>query len=141
MKKKGWKSVIDNGNNGSPNQAETLGKVEISPEVIEVIAAIAASNVEGVAAMRGNFATGVAERFGRKSHRKGVRVDLAEHGIVLDIYVIIEYGFSIPAVGQEIQRHIRQELQNMTALDVDEINIHVVGIQFEQEDSFISDEY
>lgn len=141
MKKKGWNSVVDNGSIRSSSQTEALGKVEISPEVIEVIAAIAASNVEGVAAMRGNFATGVAERFGRKSHRKGVRVDLAEHGIVLEVYVIIEYGYSIPSVGQEIQRNIRQELQNMTALDVDEINIHVVGIQFEQEASFISDEY
>lgn len=123
------------------NQTDALGKVEISPEVIEVIAAIAASDVEGVAAMRGNFATGVAERLGRKSHRKGVKVDLTEHGIVLDVYVIVEYGFSIPAVGQEIQMNIRQELQNMTALDVNEINIHVVGIQFEQKDNFIGDEY
>lgn len=120
---------------------DALGKVEISPEVIEVIAAIAASDVEGVAEMRGNFATGVAERFGRKSHRKGVKVDLADHGIVLDVYVVVEYGYSIPAVGQGIQTSIRQELQNMTALDVNEINIHVVGIQFEQKESFISEEY
>lgn len=43
-----------------------LGKVEIAPEVIEVIAGIAASEVEGVAEMRGNFATGVVERFGKR---------------------------------------------------------------------------
>lgn len=122
-------------------ETDALGKVEISPEVIEVIAAIAASDVEGVAAMRGNFATGVAERFGRKSHRKGVKVDLTEHGIILDVYVVVEYGYSIPTVGQEIQSNIRQELQNMTALDVNEINIHVVGIQFEQKDNFMSEDY
>lgn len=122
-------------------ESDALGKVEISPEVLEVIAAIAASEVEGVASMRGNFATGVAEKFGRKSHRKGVKVDLTEHGIILDVYVVVEYGYSIPAVGQDIQSNIRQELQNMTALDVNEINIHVVGIQFEQKERFISDEY
>lgn len=121
------------------SQTDELGKVEISPEVIEVIAAIAASDVEGVSAMRGNFATGVAEKLGRKSHRKGVKVDLTDHGIILDVFVVIEYGFSIPSVGQEIQTSIRQELQNMTALDVKEINIHVVGIHFEQKDNLISD--
>lgn len=119
------------------HETEALGKVEISPEVIEVIAAIAASDVEGVAAMRGNFAAGVAEKLGRKSHRKGVKVELTDDGIILDVYVIVEYGYSIPAVGQNIQQQIRQELQNMTALDVNEINIHVVGIQFDQ----TNDEY
>lgn len=59
---------------------ESLGTVEIAPEVIEVITGIAASEVEGVSEMRGNFATGVVERFGKKSHGKGVKVDLTEKG-------------------------------------------------------------
>lgn len=115
--------------------AGDLGKIEISPEVIEVIAAIAASEVEGVAAMRGNLVAGVAEKLGKKSHRKGVKVDLTDDGIVLDVYVIVEYGYSIPSIGQEIQKNIRQELHNMTALDVNEINVHIVGISFEQKES------
>mgnify|MGYP003418879868 CR=1 FL=1 len=44
----------------------SLGKVEIAPEVIEVIAGIAASEVEGIAQMRGNFAAGVVEKLGKK---------------------------------------------------------------------------
>lgn len=48
-----------------------LGKVEIAPEVIEVIASIAASEVEGVAQMRSNFATGVVEKFGKRCTTKG----------------------------------------------------------------------
>jgi uncharacterized alkaline shock family protein YloU len=59
-----------------------LGKVEIAPEVIEVIAGIAASEVDGVAEMRGNFATGVVERFGKVNHGKGVKVDLSDDGII-----------------------------------------------------------
>ncbi|WP_170007617.1 Asp23/Gls24 family envelope stress response protein [Bacillus fonticola] len=109
----------------------SLGKVEIAPEVIEVIAGIAASEVEGVSQMRGNFASGVAERLGKKNHGKGIKVDLAEEGIVVDVYCFINFGVSIPNVAQQIQDNIRQALINMTALDVDEVNIHVVGIQFE----------
>jgi uncharacterized alkaline shock family protein YloU len=107
------------------------GKVEIAPEVIEVIAGIAASEVEGVAGMRGNFATGVVERLGKKNHGKGVKVELTESGITVDVYCLMKFGVSIPSVAQKIQDNIRQALLNMTALDAEEVNIHVVGVQFE----------
>jgi uncharacterized alkaline shock family protein YloU len=109
----------------------SLGKVEIAPEVIEIIAGIAASEVEGVAQMRGNFASGVVERFGKKIHGKGVKVELLEEGIRVDVYCVMKFGVSIPTVAQGIQDNIRQALINMTALETEEINIHVVGIQFE----------
>lgn len=107
------------------------GKIEIAPEVIEVIAGIAASEVDGVAGMRGNFATGVVERLGKKNHGKGVKVELTESGIKVDVYCLMKFGVSIPTVAGKIQDNIRQALLNMTALDAEEINIHVVGIQFE----------
>ncbi|MDQ0175136.1 Asp23/Gls24 family envelope stress response protein [Bacillus chungangensis] len=109
----------------------SLGKIEIAPEVIEVIAGIAASEVEGVAQMRGNFATGVVERLGKKNHGKGVKVDLTEGGIILDIYCLMIFGVSIPHVAKKMQDNIRQALLNMTALEVEEVNIHIVGVQFE----------
>lgn len=110
-----------------------MGKVEIAPEVIEVIAGIAASEVEGVAQMRGNFATGVVERLGKKNHGKGVKVELTEEGIKVDVYCLMRFGVSIPSVAQKIQDNIRQALLNMTALDAQEVNIHVVGIMFENQ--------
>ncbi|MBT2687041.1 Asp23/Gls24 family envelope stress response protein [Bacillus sp. ISL-47] len=115
------------------NENSGLGKVEIAPEVIEVIAGIAASEVEGVAQMRGNFATGVVERLGKKNHGKGVKVELTEEGIKVDVYCLMKFGVSIPSVAQKIQDNIRQALLNMTALDVQEVNIHVVGIMFENQ--------
>lgn len=108
-----------------------LGKVEIAPDVIEVIAGIAASEVEGVAHMRGNFASGVVEKLGKKNHGKGVKVDLGEDGIKVDLYCVMKFGISIPKVAQEVQDNIREALLNMTALEAKEVNIHVVGIQFD----------
>lgn len=115
---------MNQGNDGN-------GKVEIAPEVIEVIAGIAASEVDGVAGMRGNFATGVVERLGKKNHGKGVKVDISETGIKIEVYCMMKYGVSIPSVAQKIQDNIRQTLLNMTALEPEEVNIHIVGIQFE----------
>ena len=113
--------------------SSNLGKVEIAPEVIEVIAGLAASEVDGVAEMRGNFAAGVVERLGKKNHGKGVKVDLQEEGIIIDVYCVMNFGVSIPDVASQIQKNIRETLYNMTALELMEINIHVVGVQFEQQ--------
>ncbi|MED1561481.1 hypothetical protein AJ85_03625 [Alkalihalobacillus alcalophilus ATCC 27647 = CGMCC 1.3604] len=120
-------------------QKSELGKVEISPEVIEVIAGIAASEVEGVANMRGNFASGVAEKLGRKNHGKGVRVDLNDDGILVDVSVVIMYGVSVPEVAKLIQTNIQQALQTMTAIQLNAINVHVVGIQFETTEAVVEE--
>lgn len=108
-----------------------LGKVEISPEVIEVIASLAATEVEGVSA-RGNFASGVVERLGRKTVGKGVKVELTEDGINIDVYVTMSFGVSIPDTAEKIQVSIRQTLNTMTALEPNRIDVHVVGVQFEE---------
>lgn len=118
-------------NNALEMVQDELGKIEIAPEVIEVIAGIAASEIEGVATMRGNFAAGVAERFGRKNHGKGIRVDLSDNQIKIDVYCVLNYGVSIPKVAQKIQDNIRQALLNMTGLETDEVNIHIVNVNFE----------
>ncbi|MCU9594091.1 Asp23/Gls24 family envelope stress response protein [Caldibacillus thermolactis] len=119
---------------------DELGKIEIAPEVIEVIAGIAASEIEGVATMRGNFAAGVAERFGRKNHGKGIRVDLSENQIKIDVYCVLNYGVSIPKVAQQIQDNIRQALLNMTGLETDEVNVHIVNVNFETQEDHDNDE-
>lgn len=108
-----------------------LGTIEISPEVIEVIAGLAASEVDGVHSLRGSFATDVAERFGRKNHGKGVKVDLGSEGegTTIDIFVTLRYGVSIPEVAKNIQANIHQAIQTMIAIPLEAINIHIVGVQ------------
>lgn len=110
-----------------------LGKVEIAPDVIEVITGLAASEVEGISTMRGSFATDMVERFGKKSHSKGVKVELSNDGVLIDLYVVLNFGVSIPKTAQNIQTNVRQTLKNMTALEVSEINVHVVGIEMDPE--------
>ncbi|WP_188206125.1 Asp23/Gls24 family envelope stress response protein [Alkalibacillus aidingensis] len=111
----------------------SLGRVEIAPEVIEVITGIAVNEVTGVANMRGNIASNVTERLGKKKqHGKGVKVELTDDGIEIDVYTVLDYGVSIPKVAEKIQDNIRTTLKNMTALEIIEINVHVVGIQIEE---------
>ena len=116
----------------TPVGKEELGKIEVAPEVIEVIAGIAATEVEGIASTRGNFASGVVERFGKKVHSKGIKSAMSDEGhIVIDVFCTVKYGMSIPKVAKDVQSSIRQAIQNMTTIVTSEVNVHITGIQFE----------
>ena len=116
----------------TPEGKEELGQIEVVPEVIEVIAGIAVTEVEGVAGTRGNFAAGVVERFGKKVHSKGVKSAMSEDGkIIIDVFCSVKYGYAIPKVAKDIQVGIRQAILNMTAIETSEVNVHITGVQFD----------
>lgn len=73
-----------------------LGEVRIAPEVIEVIIGIAASQVEGVCSMRGSLANSLTELIGRKNRGRGVKLGNTEDGLLVDVYVFLNYGVSVP---------------------------------------------
>lgn len=116
----------------TPQGKEELGKIELAPEVIEVIAGIAVTEVEGVAATRGTIASGVAERFGKKVHSKGVKSSFSEDGaIIIDVYCSVKFGHSIPKVAKSVQSQIRQSIFDMTSIETSEVNVHITGVQFD----------
>ena len=116
----------------TPQGKEALGKIEVAPEVIEVIAGIATNEVEGVSGTRGSFASGVVEKFGKKVHGKGIKTEWTEDGLIVDVYCFVQYGASVAHVAREVQRQIRESIENMTELQTKEVNVHVTGVQFDQ---------
>ena len=102
-----------------------LGEVRIAPEVIEVIIGIAASQVEGVCSMRGSLANSLTELIGRKNRGRGVKLGNTEDGLLVDVYVFLNYGVSVPKVACEIQDKVRQQVLFMTGLEIAEVDVHV----------------
>ena len=121
---------------------EATGNVKISDEVIATITHVAVSEIKGVSGMSGSFAGDIAQMLGKKNMTKGVKVDLKENSVTLDLNVIIEYGVKIPEVAWEIQEAVKKAIESMTGLDVEKVNIHVVGIDIPkiEEKSTDSDE-
>lgn len=114
-----------------PAKDEPLGRVQLAPEVLEVIIGIATNEVEGVAHTRGNFASGVIEKFGRTQHGKGVKTSWNEKGLVVDIYCVVQNGVPVQKVALEAQQQVRNAIFNMTSIETSEINIHITGIETE----------
>ena len=110
--------------------------VEISEEVVAVIAGIAVSDVQGVAGMAKGFAGGLTEALsGKKNMAKGIKVEVGEKETKIDVNIIVEYGSRIPDVAFEIQSRVKKSVKEMTGLEVVSVNVHVQGVQTPQERS------
>ncbi len=112
----------------------SLGSIRIADEVVSIIAGLAATEVEGIAGMSGGIAGGIAEMLGRKNFAKGVKVEVGEKEAAIDLYIIVKYGVRIPDVALAAQENVKQAIENMTGLSVVEVNIHVQGVGFPDEE-------
>lgn len=111
-----------------------LGDIRIANEVVGVIAGLAATDVSGVAGMSGGIAGGIAEMLGRKNLAKGVKVEVGEEQAAVDIFVVVEYGVRIPDIAWQIQESVKRAIEEMTGLDVVEVNVHVQGVHIPVEE-------
>ena len=103
--------------------------IQISNDVVAVIAGVAVSEVPGVAGMAGGFAGGITEVFsGKKNLAKGIKVEVTETQAKIDVNIIVEYGSRIPDVAFEIQNRVKKAVESMTGLKVEEVNVHVQGV-------------
>ncbi|MFW6007504.1 MAG: Asp23/Gls24 family envelope stress response protein [Halanaerobiales bacterium] len=110
------------------------GTIQIADEVVSIIAGLAATEVEGVAGMSSGIAGGIAELLGKKNLSKGVKVEVGDSEAVVDLFVVVDYSISIPDVSWRIQDNVKEAIESMTGLHVVEINVHVQGVHFAEEE-------
>lgn len=117
--------------NENPN-----GTVSFATEVVATIAGLAATEVDGVASMVSPASSGLADMFSRKNNRnltKGVRIDLEDNRVSVDITITVDYGSPVPDVARNIQENVKKAIETMSGLDVRKVDVHVTGISFERE--------
>lgn len=112
---------------------EEIGSVKIADDVVAMIAALAATEVEGVAAMSGNMTNEFLSRVGVKNAAKGTRVEVLQKKVKVDLAITIEYCFNIPATCQRVQTKVKNAVENMTGLEVTDVNIRIAGINVSKE--------
>jgi uncharacterized alkaline shock family protein YloU len=106
-----------------------LGMIRIHKNVVASIASLAATEIEGVKRIGGDFKSGLMEIMGRKqSFSIKVEIDKNDE-IKVDIPVVIKYGFNLPEVANKVQENVRQALEKMTNLAIKDININVQAIE------------
>ena len=117
------------------------GTVSFATEVVATIAGLAATEVEGVASMSSQ-SSGFADMFSRKNSRnftKGVRIDLDDNKVTVDITIVVEYGSPVPDVARSIQENVKKAIETMSGLDVHAVDVHVAGVSFEREQKAVAE--
>ena len=99
------------------SRSDELGNIHISEEVLAVIAAAAALEVEGVGGLAANLGTDLAELLGKKNLSRGIRLQVEEENVTVEVAILVKYGYTIPDVG----------------LTVAAVNVSVGGVVFEKE--------
>lgn len=116
----------------SQTQDSQDSKVRISDEVVAAIASVAASQVQGVAAMSGNLVGDIGNVImGKKGGGRGVRVSSGDEEVTLDLYLNVKYGARIPEVAYKVQESVKKSVEGMTDLKVLQVNIHIQGISYD----------
>ena len=113
---------------------ESLGEVKIADEVVAIIAALAATEVEGVASMAGNITNEVIGKLGIKNLSKGVKVDVLEGVVTVSLALNLKYNYNIMDVTGKVQEKVKNAVENMTGLEVADVNIKVAGVEMEKQD-------
>ena len=124
----------DERNTYSIQSDASLGEVKIADEVVAIIAALAATEVDGVASMAGNITNELISRLGMKNLSKGVKVDVLEGVVTVSLSLNLKYGYSIKEITTKVQEKVKAAIENMTGLEVADVNIRVAGVEVPEED-------
>ena len=108
-----------------------IGEVKIADEVVTVIAGLAATEVDGVASMGGNITNELVSKLGVKNLSKGVKVTVLEGVVTVDLTLNIEFGKNILEVSKKVQDKVKSSIENMTGLEVADVNIRIAGVDME----------
>lgn len=114
-------------------KSDTLGDVQVSDDVVAIIAGLAATEVEGVSSMAGNITNEIVSKLGMKNLSKGIQVEVIENEVKVDVAINISFGFSIPEVSEKVQEKVSTTVENMTGLKVAVVNVKIASVDTENQ--------
>ena len=125
LNKKGWTTM-----NTGQKLDNDLGIVNISEEVISIIAGLTAVECYGLVGMASQgIQDGIARLLGRENLNQGIEVHKVEDGIVVELYIIVEYGTKISEVASNVMNRVRYTLEEQAGINVVAVNINVQGVR------------
>jgi uncharacterized alkaline shock family protein YloU len=106
-----------------------LGRIEVSPAAIASIASQAVLNCYGVVGIASRSLVGGLAELLRRDSKRGVEVKLEGDQIIIDLYVVIEYGTRISTVAQNIMSSVKFSVEKALGVSVSQVNVHVQGLR------------
>ena len=117
--------------NLSVNSQKPLGKIDVAPEAIAMVAGIATLECFGVVGMSSrSFQDGIAELLlGKENLTKGIEVRIDSNRVIVDLYVIVEYGTRINEVAHNVIENVKYAIEHQLEVVATKINVIVTGVR------------
>lgn len=109
---------------------KNIGQIQIADDVLAVIAGTAALEVEGVYASHSVNLQEVSSKHAKKNFTRGVRINTEGDSVSVEISIVVRFGSKIHDVSVEVQSRIKNALETMVGMNVREVNVSIVGIEF-----------
>ena len=107
------------------------GKTTIAPDVLLTIAQLTSLEVPGVSRM-GSVPASV-DRFFQRGHGEGVRIDVREDVVNIDLHLILCKDVNIRDVSRQVQHNVARAISEMVGMQVGRVNIHIEDIDYSAE--------
>jgi uncharacterized alkaline shock family protein YloU len=118
-----------------PVKEDPLGMIDISPTAVATIASRAINQCYGVVGMANkNLANGIANLLSRDNQR-GIEVAIKNDSVIIDVYVIVEYGVRIRTVAESVQHTVQFHVEKSLGLPVQAVNVYIQGLRLTKEKS------
>ncbi|MDW7667520.1 MAG: Asp23/Gls24 family envelope stress response protein [Bacillota bacterium] len=116
------------------------GQVHISTEVLSIITSIAAREIEGVQDASSGFVDEISSLFNKKNNTKGIKIEVKENNVYIDISINVEYGYNVHKVAEAVQARVSEKIENMTELNVTSVNVNVANVFIKEEEEVKTEE-
>ncbi len=104
------------------------GTTTIAPGVLVTIARLTALGVPGVAAMA--HVAGGANRLFRRGSGEGVRIEVSDHSVEVDLYLILAQGMNVRDVSRHVQSEVARAIELMVGMQVSRVDVHIEDVDY-----------
>lgn len=119
------------------SEGQANGSIRISDEVIGVIVGIAVSQTPGICCTQN---AGIAEFIGKRKLPKGIRVEVSDDSVSVDVAVAVEYGNRIRTIAEEVQKAVKTAISDMTGMKVGSVDVQVQSVVLPEKEAAENEE-
>ena len=117
---------------GYIRSSDDKGSINICQNVVAVIAASAAVDIDGVHGLYQSAGRELTTVSGKKGISKGVRINIDGDNITVDVYFIANLGYAVNEVGEAVQKAVKSAIEEAVGATVSAVNIHICGVSLKK---------
>ena len=113
---------------------EVLGEINIAPEIIATLAGITTMKINGITGMAGIPSASLSTIMGKREINKGVKVDIKDKTVSLDISVVIDIDTILIDVAKNVQREVKKVIETKTGMNVNKVDINIREVSYKEKE-------